>query len=298
MLCTICCELNGVDSRLAAGELDGTANMEYEKEKLAKLLASLENMETEEVWGLTLTDLRKLADEVFKRYPLRSYWEERRLMRRLFEDPFVSSMLWIAGNSSMGFKITGTNAKYRLCCAIEGGMRARYFDIPRENRESLQLPTVVTWYLDEALRIGDLQPAKREKALNHFKQLIKGVLRYLPSAKEVGEKKAVPPIHTTGEGAEPKKTTYRPKGVTLMQVSSILNDDEVKPARITKKRWQNSKGCRLPPPVGRSLRRRDEYLYEPSALCDFLEKSGESMRPDKIGFLKRLRTIAIPGLPM
>ncbi len=88
------------------------------------------------------------------------------------------------------------------------------------------------------------------------------------------------------------------KGVTLMQVALILNDGENGPAQLTKKRWHNHKYRGLPKPIGKSTCRENEFVFAPSELCDFLENIGEPLRPNKAGFLKRLRKNSIPCLPI
>jgi hypothetical protein len=84
-------------------------------------------------------------------------------------------------------------------------------------------------------------------------------------------------------------------GVTLTRIALMLNDDDEGAVKKAKKRRHNKKQPSLPDPLGINLQDRQEHLYEPSALCDFLEKIGDITSEEKSRLLKGLRRSEIPG---
>jgi hypothetical protein len=86
------------------------------------------------------------------------------------------------------------------------------------------------------------------------------------------------------------------RGVTLTRAALMLNDDEDKPAKLAKKRWQNiTLPTRLPDPIGTSLRKSQEYIYEPSALCNFLLNIGDIDGKRKSEILRDMRKRQVLG---
>jgi hypothetical protein len=85
------------------------------------------------------------------------------------------------------------------------------------------------------------------------------------------------------------------RGVPLLPVALMLSDDELGPAKQTKKQWLSKKAPRLPSPVGKALGQSQKNLYRPSALADFLINTGQIPSRDKPKLLKSLQKRLVPG---
>lgn len=74
-----------------------------------------------------------------------------------------------------------------------------------------------------------------------------------------------------GEQQQPETAKHIMSGVSLIDVALLLSDGEKSAAKLTKKRWSNSRNPKLPESIGFDPSHSQSKLYSPSAILQFVK---------------------------